>query len=166
MTIWACRGRDALLRMRRAHWRDMGTELGRRGRGEREAGAFLLGERGGDRRTVTRVVYLDDLDPDCLTGGISFDGLAYSKLWDICDAEEKVVIGDVHTHPGRMVDQSDIDAANPMLAQEGHVALIVPDYSSRVAGADEVGVHRYDGEDWETWTGAEAARRLFIRRWL
>ena len=50
--------------------------------------------------------------------------------------------------------------------RRGTSRLIVPDYSSRVAGADEVGVHRYDGEDWETWTGAEAARRLFIRRWL
>ena len=144
----------------------MVAELGRRGRGERESGAFLLGDRGGDRRTVTRVVYLDDLDPDCLTGGISFNGLAYSKLWDICDAEKKVVIGDVHTHPGGSVRQSEIDAANPMLAQEGHVALIVPDYASRRIIADEVGVHRYDGQDWETWTADEAARRLFIRRLL
>jgi proteasome lid subunit RPN8/RPN11 len=140
------------------------TELRRRGRGQRESGAFLLGDRGGDRRTVTRVVYLDDLDPSCLTGGISFDGLAYSKLWDICDAEQKVVIGDVHTHPSQSVLQSDIDADNPMLAQEGHVALIVPDYASRLVGADEVGVHRYNENGWEGWTGADAARWLFIRR--
>lgn len=144
----------------------MVDELARRGRGTRESGAFLLGDRDGDRRTVTRIVYLDDLDPNCLTGGISFDGLAYSKLWDICDAEKKVVIGDVHTHPGRCVRQSEIDAKNPMLAQGGHVALIVPDYATRTIRADEVGVHRYDGHGWNTWTGSDAARRLFIRRLL
>lgn len=164
MTIWAFRGRHALLRMRQADWLALLAELGRRGRGNRESGAFLLGERDGDRRTITRVVYLDDLDPDCLTGGISFDGLAYSKLWDICDAEQKVLIGDVHTHPGRGVHQSTIDAANPMLAQEGHVALIVPDFASRRVTATEVGVHRYDGRQWTTSIGTDAARRLFIRR--
>ena len=116
--------------------------------------------------TVTRVVYLDDLDPTCLTGGISFDGLAYSKLWDICDAEEKVVIGDVHTHPGGDVRQSDIDAANPMLAMQGHIAVIVPNFAVGPVGVDQVGVHRFDGVGWQTWRGADAGQRLFIRRLL
>ena len=48
--------------MRRADWDAMIAELGRRGRAA-ESGAFLLADRDGDRRTVTRVVYLDDLDP-------------------------------------------------------------------------------------------------------
>jgi proteasome lid subunit RPN8/RPN11 len=166
MTIWARRGRHALLRMRRAHWREMLAELKRRGGGLRESGGFLLGDSAGDGRTVTQVVYLDDLDPDCLTGGISFDGLAYSKLWDICDAEEKVVIGDVHTHPGGDVRQSEIDAANPMLAMGGHVALIVPNFAAGAIVANQVGVHRYDGVGWQTWTANDATQRLFIRRLL
>lgn len=166
MTIWGFRGRRALLRMRHADWEPMIAELGRRGCGDRESGAFLLGDRSGNRRTVTRVVYLDDLDPNCLTGGIEFDGLAYSKLWDICDAEQRVVIGDVHTHPGRGVHQSRIDAENPMLAQDGHVALIVPDFATQPIEPHEVGVHRYDGRGWATWTGKEAAQRLFVRRFV
>lgn len=164
MTIWAHRGRRALLRMRRGDWDEMVTELGRRGRGSRESGAFLLGEQSGDRRTVTRVVYLDDLDPNCLTGGIEFDGRAYSRLWDLCDAERRVVIGDVHTHPGRGVHQSGIDAENPMVAQKGHVAVIIPDFATRTVDPREAGVHRYNGRDWRTWTGNDAARRLFVRR--
>ena len=164
MTIWAFRGRRALLRMRRTDWKRLIAELGRRGRGGRESGAFLLCNRDGDRRTVTRVVYLDDIDPSCLTGGIEFDGLAYSKLWDICDAEHRVVVGDVHTHPGRGVRQSKIDAENPMIAQEGHVALIVPDFAMQPTEPHEVGVHRYSGRGWQAWTGKDAARRLFVRR--
>jgi len=166
MTIWGFRGRYALLRMRRRDWESMITELGRRGRGTRESGAFLLADRAGDRRTVTRVVYLDDLDPDCLTGGIEFDGLAYSKLWDICDAEQRVVVGDAHTHPGSSVRQSCTDAQNPMVARQGHVALIIPDFAARPVHPPEVGVHRYNGSAWQTWTGNDAARRLFIRRLL
>lgn len=166
MTIWELRGRHALLRMRLRDWDPMIAELGRRGRGTRESGAFLLADRAGDRRRVTRVVYLDALDPNCLQGGIVFDGLAYSKLWDICDAEQLVVIGDVHTHPGPGVHQSGIDAENPMVAQEGHVALILPDFAMHTMLPREVGVHRYDGRGWRTWTGKGASRRLFVRRFV
>ena len=164
MTIWGLRGRHALLRMRRPDWEAMIGELARRGAGRRESGAFLLCDHAGEPRTVTRVVYLDDLDPNCLTGGIELDGLAYSRLWDICDAEGRRVIGDIHTHPGASVHQSGIDAANPMIALVGHVALIVPRFAQRPVDAREVGVHRYDGDGWKTWTGKAAARRLLIRR--
>lgn len=140
------------------------AELGRRGSGRRESGAFLLAHRDGAPQTVTRVVYLNDLDPGCLTGGISFDGLAYSKLWDICDAQQCRVIGDVHTHPGTSVRQSSIDAANPMVAQAGHIALIVPHFAMRPTRPRAIGVHRYDGNRWESWTGRHAARRVYVRR--
>lgn len=166
MTIWGFRGRQALLRMRRHDWEEMIAELARRGAGRRESGAFLLSDRAGEPRTAVRVVYLDDLDPNCLTGGIELDGLAYSKLWDICDAEGRRVIGDVHTHPGAGVHQSGIDAANPMIAQKRHVALIVPHFARRAVSARDVGVHRYDGDGWKTWTDKAAARRLLIRRFV
>jgi proteasome lid subunit RPN8/RPN11 len=164
MTMWGFRGRRALLRVRRSDWEALVAELGVRGRGEREAGAFLLADQAGDRRRVTRVVYLDDLDPDCLQGDIHLDGRAYSKLWDICDAERRVVVGDVHTHPGRCVHQSGIDAENPMVAQDGHVAVILPDYATRPIEPHEAGIHRYDGGQWTTWTGKAAAKHLSIRR--
>jgi hypothetical protein len=140
----------------------MVRQLGRRGGGRSESGAFLLADREGNRRRVTRVLYLDDLDSQCLQGNIHFDGRAYSKLWDICSAEKRVVIGDVHTHTGRCVQQSGIDAANPMVAQEGHVALILPNLATRPITAHEVGVHRYDGSRWQSWAGKAAARRLAI----
>ena len=76
------------------------------------------------------------------------------------------MIGDVHTHPGRGVHQSGIDAANPMVAQKGHVALIVPrlrhapDRAARGRGPP---LRR---PEWQTWTGQAAARRLFMRRFV
>lgn len=154
-----------MLRISRSDWGRLIEELGRRGGGTREAGAFLLADQTRDRRRVTRVVYLDDLDPACLNGGIHLDGHAYSRLWDICENEHIVVVGDVHTHPGTGVRQSCIDRDNPMIAQDGHVALIVPALATRPVRACEVGVHRYDGiGGWTTWTGWQAARCLFIRR--
>jgi hypothetical protein len=84
--------------------------------------------------------------------------------WDICDAERRVVVGDVHTHPGRSVHQSGIDAENPMVAQDGHVAVILPDYATRPIEPHEAGIHRYEGGQWTTWTGRAAANHLFVRR--
>jgi hypothetical protein len=166
MTIWGFRGRRALVRMQLRDWNSMTIELGRRGRGSKESGAFLLGDRSGDLRTITRVVYLDDLDPGCLTGGIEFDGLAFSKLWDICDADQRLVIADVHTHPGTNVNQSSIDAENPMVARKGHVALIIPDYASGSVQSRDVGVHRYNGRGWQSWIGKSAGQQLYIRRFI
>ena len=116
---------------------------------------------------MSKAIYLDDLDPEFLQGNIHFDGRAYSKLWDVCEAEDLVVIGDVHTHSGTFVLQSDTDAANPMVAHDGHVAVVVPHLATKPVTPAEVGVHRYGGADgWKTWTGADAATRLFVRRWL
>lgn len=164
MTIWAFRGRESLLRMRRNDWNALLDQLGTRGHGQREAGAFLLADRAGDRRTVTKVVYFDDLDPNCLQGIIHFDGRAFSSLWDICADEKRLVIGDVHTHPGDGVRQSPTDEANPMVAQSGHVALIVPNFAALRVHPRQVGVHFYDGTTWSRWSGAEADQRLFVRR--
>ena len=166
MTIWGFRGRRSLLRMRQADWNALVAELGARGHGQIESGAFLLANQGGDQRLVSRVVYYDDLDPRCLQGGIHFDGLAYSKLWELCRAEHRTVVGDVHTHPGSWVEQSDVDSGSPMVAQKDHIALIVPGFSRGPVAPHRVGVHRYDGREWASWTGKEAAQHLFVRRLL
>jgi proteasome lid subunit RPN8/RPN11 len=151
MIISGFRRRRALLRIPSATWTAMVTQLGRRGGGWSESGAFLLADRGGDHR---------------LQGGIHFDGRAYSQLWDTCAAEKRVVVGDVHTHPGGCVAQSDIDAANPMVAQDGHMALILPDLAVRPITAHEVGVHRYSGNRWQSWAGKAASRHLAIGRFV
>lgn len=167
MRILGRRKSDALLRFSRKDWTSLIQELGRRGGGKRESGAFLLGHQLNDRRMVTRVVYLDDLDARCLQGNIHIDGKAYSKLWDLCEGQNLRVIGDVHTHIGEWVGQSRVDASNPMIAQDGHVALIVPRFAMKTVRPSEVGVHVYLGErGWTSWTGAGAARRLFIGRYL
>ena len=145
-------------------WQEMVQELGRRSLGgSREAGVFLLASTGGDARRVVRAAYFDDLDPECLVGYIHIRASGFSKLWDLCDAERLRVIADIHTHPGPSVAQSPTDRANPMVAREGHLALIVPHYGTRPVQAREVGVHEYRGDrGWESWFGTKAERVLHI----
>lgn len=160
------RRRPALLSINADLWRQVLGELRIRGDGHRESGAFLLGTSlDGQPRQVTDAVYYDDLDPESLTGTIAFSGSAYGRLWDECAARGLKVVADVHTHPGSGVRQSGIDRAHPMLAQAGHVALIVPHFAAEIVDASAVGVHEYHGESrWSSYLGAEAAQRLEIRR--
>lgn len=153
--------------MDRPTWKALLSELQRRGEGWRESGAFLCSPAAGKRPDVTRVVYFDDLDPGCLNGGIHIVGTAYSKLWDICEAEHLRVVGDVHTHPGPGVAQSSIDANSPALARAGHVALIVPNLAAGDIDPSTIGVHLYRGDaGWQSWFNRKAARRFAVRRSL
>lgn len=145
-------------------WQQIIAELGKRGRGDRESGAFLLGKAGRVRQ-VLDAIYYDDLDERCLTGGISFDGTAYGRLWDECAERGLPVIADIHTHPGSGVAQSSTDRAHPMIARAGHVALIVPDFAQHPVSPMQVSVHEYLGDrKWTSHLGRAAANRFHIKR--
>ncbi len=146
-------------------WLQMIEELGRRSLGgRRETGVFLLASILESPRHVVKPVYFDDLDPECLVGNIHIRSFGFSKLWELCEEENLCVIADIHTHPGSSVDQSLTDRENPMIAREGHFALIVPYFGTRSVQAREVGVHEYRGDrGWASWFGPKAERVLRIR---
>lgn len=144
-------------------WRQLHADLGRRGEGRRESGAFLLARPG--QRHVRAWVSFDDLDPDCLVGAISFAPIGFSRLWDICAHHRLAVVADVHTHPGSRVDQSRIDATNPMIATSGHIALISPHYAAYVPRVEQVGVHVLVGQGkWIVLPPQQRPKVLRLRR--
>lgn len=151
-------------------WHAAIVELRRRGSGQRESGAFLLGERaprgGIDRRRVREFVYYDDLDPHCLDKGIVvFDGAGFSPLWKLCRQKGLEVVADVHTHPAG-ARQSDADRRHPMIATPGHFALIVPDFAARVPTSSDLGLYEYRGaHQWHDHSGAAAARIFYTGTW-
>jgi proteasome lid subunit RPN8/RPN11 len=159
-----------LLRISRRKWRQLITELGHRGGGVRESGAFLLAcadnDTGGpDDLTVRRIAFYDDLDAECLTGGISLAGSGYDTLWTICREAGLRVIADIHTHPGGWTGQSRTDAANPMMAHSGHLALIVGHFATQPTLPGSVAVHLYLGRhEWKHLAdGSGIARTWFTR---
>jgi proteasome lid subunit RPN8/RPN11 len=137
---------DRTISMSRRRFRALLTELARRGDGTRESGAFLLGRashaNNQDRR-ITGVAYYDDLDAECLTGGVTFRG--FPALWALCERTGSTVVADIHTHPGTWTQQSSIDASNPMVSSIGHIALIAPNYAHGVRSVQDLGVHVHQG---------------------
>lgn len=147
-------------------WRTGLEELRRRGGERRESGAFLLGTRQGDRRVVERFVFYDDLDPRCLdTGIVVFDGAGYGPLWRMCRETDSRVVADVHTHPGE-AHQSSTDRRNPMVAERGHLALIVPEFARRKVGPSVLGIYEYEGEHrWRDHSGKDGGRFFYVGMW-
>lgn len=165
-TIRALRSRRSRLRFTPTAWNELSHQLNVRGAGSRESGAFLLSPTDGDGRTITSIVYLDDLDPNCLVGGIHLDGMAYRSLRAEAIGRQARVVADVHTHPGVWVQQSHIDQDNPMVARSGHIALIFPNYAAQPIEVRQVGVHEYLGDGgWRSWFGREATRKVYVGRW-
>lgn len=131
-------------------WRRLLAALRARGEGCHESGAFLLGRRAGGKARVVDFVPYDDLDPHCLDSGIvQFDGAYFGRLWEICRKRALTVVADVHTHPGGS-GQSPSDRANPMIAQTGHLAFIVPNFAEGSPRRKSIGMYRYrGGHQWD-----------------
>jgi proteasome lid subunit RPN8/RPN11 len=148
------------IRIRRTDWRELNAQLAARGAGRRESGAFLLGRRRGRRPRITHIVYFDDLEPESLNGAVHLTTTAYTRLWAMCHDFDVEVLADVHTHPSGFIEQSHIDQDNPLIAQRGHLAIIIGHYAQQRAGLSDVGIFEYAGDDgWDTRTGAVSHRR-------
>ena len=147
-------------------WNQSLGELYRRGKGQGESGAFLLGHINGDKRQITRFVFYDDVETNCLDSGIViFTGAGYGLLWKICRESGLQVVADVHTHPGLAL-QSGSDRDNPMIATPGHLALIIPNLAERPPEISELGIYEYLGaHHWIDHSGRKAANVFYIGYW-
>ena len=148
----------------KALWTDGLAEVARRGEGQHESGAFLLGYRNGGRGRVVRFAYYDDFDPSCLDAGIVvFDGSGFGPLWELCRQTGLRVLADLHTHGGfGPARQSALDRDNPMIAQPGHVALIVPNFA-RDFNMRDIGVYEYlGGHKWRDHSAARLRRFFYM----
>lgn len=129
----------------RSLWHILLTQLHARGGSVHEAGAFLLGHNTGNRREVKEIVFYDDLDPSAYATGVCvLHAAAFSKLWALCRERSLTVVADVHTHPGQAF-QSTSDRSNPMVAREGHVAIIIPNFAAPPVRDAEIGIFEYCG---------------------
>lgn len=127
-------------------WQHTLIELHRRTERRHESGAFLLGFERQGRREASAVVFYDELDPYAYASGVCIlRADAFSKLWALCRARQLTVVADLHTHPGEAF-QSNADRTNPMVAQPGHIAVIVPDFATPPVRYERLGIYEYRGE--------------------
>jgi len=137
-------------------WHQILAELERRGEQSHESGVFLLGVERDGRREVLSAIYYDELDPDAYSSGVCvLHGSAFAKLWALCRQRNLTVVADVHTHPVEAF-QSSSDKANPMVAQVGHIAIIIPNLARQPVHPRHLRIYEYCGQ--HEWTDRSPAR--------
>ena len=151
------------LRLTKALWLKVTSELHRRTESFHESGAFLLGRRNGVEREATAAIYYDELDPRAYETGICvLHADAFGRLWDQCADRSLVVVADVHVHP-HGAWQSLSDRQNPMIARPGHLALILPRMAKPPVRRWSVGLYEYLGDhNWRPHGGRHVLRVLKI----
>lgn len=153
---------DIPLAIATAEWTALTRELHGRTSGVHESGAFLLGTSGATVRRVIKPVFYDDLDPDAYcTGIVRLQADSFTRLWTICAAEGLSVIADVHVH-AEEAWQSLADRTNPMIAQAGHIALILPWFAKAPINLSTIGLYRYLGGHRWTNLGGRRVHSHFI----
>jgi proteasome lid subunit RPN8/RPN11 len=148
---------------RRRLWASILSELRAQGRGERESGGFLLGRRDGNCRVIEGFLAYDVVDPHAVRGHIEFDGSRMDAVWSECRRRSLQVVADVHTHPGGF-GQSDVDRANPMIPELGHVALIVPNFARQFSLPGKIGIYEFRGREGWLDHSARGSRFFAVRR--
>jgi hypothetical protein len=142
-------------------WSAGTTELHHRTRTRHESGAFLLGKQTAAGQHIEQFLYYDDVDPNCFRNGIvEFDGRHFGKVWQHCRDLKLTVVADVHVHPGGY-SQSSSDRANPMIAERGHIALILPFFARGEPKPGKMGMYEYLGSG--KWQDHSAAGTKFLR---
>jgi hypothetical protein len=152
-----------LLEIAAPMWRQLIEHLRQQGAGLRESGAFLLGRKTDSGRMMTQFLPYEWLQADALQRDyVSLTATSFAKLWDVCRAEDVVVVADVHTHRFG-VGQSRSDMANPMVALKGHIALIIPRFAQGTIRLNDVGLYVYQGNHaWASHNGSDVSRVLRI----
>lgn len=144
-------------------WAELIEHLRTQGAGIRESGAFLLGNKTGSTRVVTRYLPCERLQADALHDDyVSLTAASFAKLWELCRAEKLSVVADVHTH--RLgAGQSRSDRANPMVALAGHIAFIVPRFAQGRVQLQDLGMYVYQGNHkWMTYSGSDVNRLVHL----
>lgn len=144
-------------------WKDLISGLHRRTQGYHESGAFLLGRVSEAGRRAERIVYYDDLDPHAYrTGVVVLHAASFGPLWDLCRVNGLSVVADIHVHP-KGAGQSLADRNNPMIAQAGHLALIMPRFACPPFLPESLGFYEYlGGHRWRNFSGRRITRHLHI----
>lgn len=142
-------------------WRGLMDDLCKRSSGVRESGAFLVASR--SEETVNGWIPYDELSAASLGRAfVRLESAAFTKLWKICAERSLKVVADVHTHPAG-AKQSATDRSNPMIARQGHVALVVPNYAAGEPMPASVSFNVYMGSGhWRSYLGEEAAMQIVI----
>jgi proteasome lid subunit RPN8/RPN11 len=98
--------------------------------------------------------------PEAVTtyGSFRTSAAANARIVALLAQTGLVLLGQVHSHPGAMVDHSDGDDRDALMPYENFLSVIVPHYgNTSLWPLDHCGVHRFEGGRFRRLTRGELA---------
>lgn len=130
------------------------------GRLGNEGLGLWLGKEDGNRATITHLVSPRGLGFRTSPQQLRLSWNAMSKLSDVADKHGVYLVGQIHSHPGRFIDLSDVDEKYGIRCQ-GYLSVICPHYAQRpVSGIHKCGVHVFDDGRYRRLGADEINRRI------
>lgn len=85
---------------------------------------------------------------------------AMAMLTDLGERIDAVLVGQIHSHPGRLLELSDLDKAHGIRSQD-YLSVVCPFFAQRpLSGISECGVHVFERQAYRRLTPVEIDRRL------
>lgn len=110
--------------------------------GPHEGIVYWAGRTTPDEWVITTVIL-----PEAVTtwGSFRTSAAANARVVALLATADLVLLAQVHSHPGRVVDHSGGDDADALMPYEDMLSLIVPHYGRTVLWPlDQCGVHRFE----------------------
>lgn len=101
--------------------------------------------------------------PEAVTtyGSFRTSAAANARVVALLAAAELVLLAQIHSHPGKLVDHSDGDDADALMPYENFLSIIVPYYGKATLWPlDQCGVHRFEHSRFRRLTPKEVAATI------
>lgn len=130
------------------------------GRTGNEGLALWLGKTDGSHARVTHLVSLHGAGFQTSPLQLRLSWNAMSKLTELADKLDAYLVGQIHSHPGRFIDLSEVDQVYGIRCQD-YLSVVCPNYAQRaIEGIHDCGVHIFDQGNYRRLAAGEVSRRI------
>jgi proteasome lid subunit RPN8/RPN11 len=126
--------------------------------------ALWFGVRDGGRARITHIVDVSGAGFRTTPLYMCLSIRSMAVLTDLADKLQTVLIGQIHSHPDRFVDLSDLDKRNGIRSPD-YLSMVCPYYAQRtLSGFNDCGVHVFENRAYRRMPTQEVSRRLIASR--
>ena len=125
--------------------------------------ALWFGNVSGARADVTHLIEVAGPGFRTTPLYMSLSLRAMAALTDLTEKLDTFLIGQIHSHPERFLDLSELDKKHGIRSPD-YLSVVCPYYAQReLTGFDEFGVHGFENQRYRRMSPAEISRRLIVR---
>jgi proteasome lid subunit RPN8/RPN11 len=132
------------------------------GRVGNEGLALWFGTASENRIEITHVVAVSGAGFHTTPQHIALSLRAMAKLTDLAETLDVALVGQIHSHPARLLELSSLDQRQG-IRSDNYLSVVCPYYAQRaVSGFDDCGVHVFERQRYRRMQGKELHQRIVL----